>query len=255
MAALPGGSDNLWTRQQFGGNFGGAIIKDKLFFFVDAERNKQELNNPVQFGGPFVSQSPNVGEPFHELETSDRLDYQLTKSARMFYRFSYDQNADIRPFGAGPSAQPFLNHTNTPSHDVGIDFNTGNFTHTIRFEYLKFRNGIADGASEVTGAGNPIPTATIEIGGGAEDQCEPGSLICTGPNLLAPQQTYQSDHQIKYDGSHIIGSHILRYGVSFNHILGGGFASFFALSPTLADDGSTGHRREWVDLTATPRTR
>ncbi len=239
MANLPGGSSNLWTRQQFGGNFGGAIIKDKLFFFVDAERNKQNLNNPVQFGGPFVSQSPNVGEPFRELETSDRLDYQLTKSAHLFYRFSYDQNSDIRPFGAGPSAQPFLNHTNTPSHDVGLDFNTGSFTHTIRFEYLKFRNGIADGASEVAGAGNPIPTATIEIGGGAVDQCEPGSLFCSGPNLLAPQQTYQSDHQIKYDGSHIIGTHILRYGFSFNHILGGGFASFFALSPTLADDGST----------------
>jgi len=239
MANLPGGSSNLWTRQQFGGNFGGAIIKDKLFFFLDAERNKQNLNNPVLFGGPFVGESPNVGEPFRELETSDRVDYTISKNARAFYRFSYDQNSDIRPFGAGPSAQPFLNHTNTPSHDIGVDFNTGNFTHSIRFEYLKFRNGIANGASEVTGAGNPLPTATIEIGGGAVNQCNPGSLICTGPNLLAPQQTYQTDHQIKYDGSHIIGSHILRYGVSFNHILGGGFASFFALSPTLADDGST----------------
>jgi hypothetical protein len=236
MADLPGGSSNLWTRQQFGGNFGGAIIKDKLFFFVDGERNKQNLNNPVEFGGPFVADSPNVGEPFRELETSDRLDYQLTKSARMFYRFSYDQNSDVRPFGAGPSAQPFLNHTNTPSHALGVDFNTGSFTHTIRFEYLKFRNGIANGASEVTGAANPIPDATINIGGGSIAQCEPGSFFCSGPNLLAPQQTYQSDHQIKYDGSHIIGSHILRYGGSFNHILGGGFASFFALSPTLSDD-------------------
>jgi len=238
-ADLPGGSTNLWTRQQFGGNFGGAIIKDKLFFFVDAERNKQNLNNPVLFGAPFEGVSPNVGEPFRELETSDRLDYTISKNARAFYRFSYDQNSDIRPFGAGPSAQPFLNHTNTPSHAVGVDFNTGSFTHSIRFEYLKFRNGIANGASEVTGAANPIPDATINIGGGAISQCEPGGIFCSGPNLLAPQQTYQSDHQIKYDGSHIIGTHILRYGGSFNHILGGGFASFFALSPTLSDDGTT----------------
>jgi hypothetical protein len=236
MAALPGGSTNLWTRQQFGGNFGGAIIKDKLFFFVDGERNKQNLNNPVIFGGPFVPISPNVGEPFRELETSDRIDYTISKNARAFYRFSYDQNSDIRPFGAGPSAQPFLNHTFTPSHAIGVDFNTGSFTHSVRFEYLKFRNGIADGASEVTGAANPIPNATINIGGGAIAQCAAGGLFCSGPNLLAPQQTYQSDHQIKYDGSHVIGSHILRYGVSFNHILGGGFASFFALSPTLSDD-------------------
>ena len=237
-AALTGGSTNLWTRQQFGGDFGGAIIKNKLFFFVDAERNKQNLNNPVEFAFPFTALSPNVAEPFRELETTDRLDYQISNNARVFYRFSYDQNSSIRPFGAGPSAQPFLNHDNTPSHAVGLDFNTGSFTHAIRFEYLKFRNGIANGASEVTGGANPIPTATIEIGGGAIDQCNSGSLFCSGPNLLAPQQTYQSDHQIKYDGSHIIKSHILRYGFSFNHILGGGFASFFALSPTLADDGS-----------------
>ena len=239
MANLPGGSSNLWTRQQFGGNFGGAIIKDKLFFFVDAERSKQNLNNPVLFGAPFTSISPNVGEPFRELETSDRLDYTISKNARAFYRFSYDQNSDIRPFGSGPSAQPFLNHDNTPSHAVGVDFNTGSFTHSIRFEYLKFRNGIANGASEVTGAANPIPDATINIGGGAIAACTSGSIFCSGPNLLAPQQTYQTDHQIKYDGSHVIGSHILRYGGSFNHILGGGFASFFALSPTLSDDGNT----------------
>ncbi len=238
MAALPGGSTNLWTRQQFGGNFGGAIIKDKLFYFVDAERNKQNLNNPVIFGGPFTAVSPNVGEPFRELETSNRLDYVINNNARAFYRFSYDQNSDIRPFGAGPSAQPFLNHTNTPSHAIGIDFNTRGFTHAIRFEYLKFRNGIADGASEVTGAANPIPTATINIGGGAVSGCAPGSLFCSGPNLLAPQQTYQTDHQIKYDGSKLVGSHVIRYGASFNHILGGGFASFFALSPTLSDDAA-----------------
>jgi hypothetical protein len=235
-ADLPGGSSSPWTRQQFGGNFGGAIIKDKLFFFIDGERSKQNLANPVLPAGALAYLATNVGEPFREVETSDRLDYEISKTAHLFYRFGYDQNSDIRPFGSGPSMQPFLNRTNTPSQTVGVDFNTGSFTHTIRFEYLKFRNSISNGASEVTGADNPIPDATINIGGGAFAECASGSLFCSGPNLLAPQQTYQSDHQIKYDGSHIIGSHLLRYGASFNHILGGGFASFFALSPTLSDD-------------------
>jgi hypothetical protein len=36
---------------------------------------------------------------------------------------------------------------------------------------------------------------------------------------------------VKYDGSKSVHSHIFRYGVSFNHIQGGGFASFFGLAP------------------------
>ncbi len=37
-ASTPGGGSLPFQRSQFGGNLGGAIIKDKLFFFLDAER-------------------------------------------------------------------------------------------------------------------------------------------------------------------------------------------------------------------------
>jgi len=36
-AATPGGGSLPFQRSQFGGNFGGAIIKDKFFFFLDGE--------------------------------------------------------------------------------------------------------------------------------------------------------------------------------------------------------------------------
>src|SRR6266849_3359642 len=38
FANFPGGQSLPFQRNQFGGRFGGALIKDKLFFFVDAER-------------------------------------------------------------------------------------------------------------------------------------------------------------------------------------------------------------------------
>ena len=36
---------------------------------------------------------------------------------------------------------------------------------------------------------------------------------------------------LKYDGSKVLRSHTIRYGVSINHIQGGGFADFFGTAP------------------------
>ncbi len=62
----------------------------------------------------------------------------------------------------------------------------------------------------------------------------------TGPNLLAPQATLQHDTQAKYDGGKPIGSHFLRYGVNYNHIESGGFASFFKIAPQVVTNLSPG---------------
>jgi len=218
-----------FQREQFGGRAGGAIIKDKLFWFIDGERNKQDLAAAEPFTGPFAALPTTLTEPFREVETNARLDYVISGSARAFYRFNFDGNSQIRPFGSASSLQGFLNRDHTQTHVAGFDFNTGSFTHSIRFEYLKFRNGIADGTASIGGIDNPIPGLGINIGAPVAGNCvlSGGGNFCGGPNLLAPQETFQTNKQVKYDGSKIIGAHILRYGATFNHIQGGGLAAFF----------------------------
>ncbi|HZU45627.1 MAG TPA: carboxypeptidase regulatory-like domain-containing protein, partial [Terriglobales bacterium] len=222
LPAAPGLS-SPFQRHQFGGRFGGPIIKDKLFFFIDAERTKQDLQAPVSYPAPFESLSGTFASPFRETETVGRLDYQLTKSARLFYRFSYFANSAFNTFFAS-SFQVYDNKNYTRNHVLGLDFNTGSFTHSIRFEYLKFQNTIADGSQ-----GTPFRNVDLTLFIGP---------LAVGPNYLAPQSTPQSDHQLKYDGSKTMGSHIIRYGVSYNHLQGGGFAGFFSIAPAVFSDPS-----------------
>ncbi|MGB6250153.1 MAG: carboxypeptidase-like regulatory domain-containing protein [Terriglobales bacterium] len=231
-ANLPGGSTNYFQRNQYGGNFGGPIIKDRVFFFLDAERTKQDLLDPVIPSGDFSALTGNFDSPFREVEGLAKLDWQISNNYKLFYRFSYDQNHSVLAIIPN-SFQPFGNVNHTPVQAVGLDFITGGFTHSIRFGYTKFRNGIVDAV-----AGSPIynPLPGIELAIGGDPDCLTAGLddFCSGPSFLAPQKTYQSDRQFKYDGSKAVGKHILRYGGGLNHIFGGGFASFLALGPAVS---------------------
>jgi hypothetical protein len=255
-AALPGPTAPPFQREQFGGNLGGAIIKNKLFWFLDAERTKQDLTAAEPFIAPFNALNTTLVEPYREFMSDERVDWNIKGNTRGFYRFNFDQNSDIRPFGSASSLQGFKNADHTVTHVAGLDFNTGPFSHSIRFEFLKFRNGIGDGTSIITpGPDNPIPGLGINIGAAIAGSCviSKGGSYCGGPNLLAPQQTIQTDHQIKYDGSRVIGNHVLRFGGAFNHLQGGGLAAFFTFPQvgttfTGTNPDPTSYPADWVFL-------
>jgi carboxypeptidase family protein len=229
-ADLPGHSTNYFQRNQFGGSVGGPIIKDKAFFFIDAERNKQALIDPVIPGGDFSSLAGSFNSAFPDTELLGKFDYTIGK-VRTFYRFTFEQNRSVLPFIPN-SFQPFANVNHSRDHIVGADFNTGSFTHSIRFGYTKFQNGITDA---VTGSSIFNPGGKIELAIGADPFCLTAGLddFCSGPNFLAPQATFQTDHQIKYDGSKPFKNHIFRFGAGLNHLQGGGFAAFLGSAPAV----------------------
>ena len=220
-ANFPGGQDSPYQRHDFGGNFGAPVVKDKVFFFVNAERYKQDLGAPVSLGDPFQALSKVVQQPLRENIALGRLDWNAPKGVRMFYRFTYDNNSVV----SNPllNYSIFSNRNNTPAHAIGADFNTGRYTHSIRFGYVKFQNHIADATQ--SGVFNPIPAVGILIG-----------PFQSGPSPAAPQATLQSNRQIKYDGSRSVGSHILRYGFGFNRVVDGGFANFFGIGPLIGSN-------------------
>jgi len=226
FAAFPGGQNSYFQRNQYGANLGGPIVKNKLFFFTSFERVKQDAVEPLVPEDPFSGLPHGFGAPFRDNSTFSRLDWLGPHNMRVFYHFNYNWNRDVSGFGG--TYEPFLNHDNTPTHGIGVDFTTGNFTHSFRYGHLKFQNHIQDavlGSGTYNPAGN-IPVAVV-IGTGATQ---------FGPSFLAPQATFQENDQFKYDGSWVKGNHIWRYGVDLNFIRGGGYASFYGLAPQAIDN-------------------
>lgn len=227
------GIDPPFQRNQFGGNIGGPIFKDKLFFFADSERIKQDSSAAASLGSAFSSiqqQFPLLASPYRETYSTIRLDYNGPWGGHYFARANYDVNSVSS--NAGYTYSTYANRDNTPGIAGGVDFVTGKFTHSVRVSYEKFHNMIADRSIGNPSLYNPFSASPVFLVDGAQN-------LYAGPNLLAPQQTYQSDKQFRYDGAWTHGAHNLRYGVGFNRLLGGGLASFFGLAPEVSINSST----------------
>jgi hypothetical protein len=222
--------DAPFQRNQFGGSIGGPIIKDKLFFFGNSERIKQDSSSVATLGTLFTAIAaahPTIPTPYRETYSTIRLDYNGPFGGHFFVRANYNVNSVASNFGDGYWL--YANRDNTPGLAGGADFASGRFTHSFRGSYEKFHNLISD-ASGSGSLYNGIPGFSFYYS---------AQHLFSGPNYLAPQGTFQSDKQFRYDGSWTKGTHNIRYGYSLNRILGGGFAAFFGLSPRVSISAST----------------
>jgi Carboxypeptidase regulatory-like domain len=220
FANLPGAVSPQFQRSYFGGRIGGPIMKDKLFFFIDSERIKQDTADSIVVGAPFQFLTRGIDSLLKSSQVSGRLDFQAAKNVRVFYKFAYDWNYSTTSGNTGFSY--YANRDYSPTHAIGIDINQGNWSHTIRLGYFKFHNQIIGDTNAQPASINPFPFAELVFN---------DTSLNTGPNSIAPQQTFQSNKQIKYDGSRVWGAHIIRFGATVNGIATGGFASFNGLAP------------------------
>jgi hypothetical protein len=214
-----------FDRQILGGRAGGYIVKNKFFWHAEFENNNQDGQQFTSVPS-FPQFTQAFAVPLDERLVGGRVDWKINDRLSSFYRFNHNYNFGVTGFG-GQDLSAFGNLNNTNTHVAGLDLTTTKWTHSGRFSYLNFNNFIVDANAA---AGTP---ETIDPSGAPVLVRVRNAVQDIGPDLLAPQQTFQDNLQGKYDGSLSHGNHTFRFGFSYNHIEEAVFANFFGLAPRI----------------------
>ncbi|WP_419805496.1 carboxypeptidase regulatory-like domain-containing protein [Terriglobus sp.] len=219
----------IFQRNQYGVSIGGPVIKDKLFFFTNGERTQQASGAPNNLGSlfsntAFSQANPTVNAPYKATYSVGRLDYTGPFGGHYFARGLYTYDSTI----TGTNYSVYANRDNTYGLAFGADFSSGRLTHSFRGGYEKFHNLIGDATQN--GVYNPLGNVAVRF---------TAQNLAFGPNVNAPQATYQSDKQLRYDGSYTRGAHNIRFGGSMNRVLGGGAAAFYRLAPRITESAAS----------------
>jgi hypothetical protein len=220
----------LDSQHQFGGSFGGAVRKDKSFFFVSGE--DQLVSNPrnvvfrnldttprTAFNGEgFDFYRGNSGQEVPFTRTNDgwtvlgRWDEQFSSNHRVGVRYHYSTNTAKNDVSTGGSILP---ETNESLSDNGIE---GDKQYTVAGQWTgifsphvvnEFRSEYSH-ESRPRQSNSMIPNITNAIG-------------TTGLRFFLPTTEFDWRLQVADNLSWNIGTHGVKFGGEYNHL----FASQF----------------------------
>lgn len=210
-----------FSRQQFGGSFGGPIKKDKAFFFGTVERTRERGNSIVPtsdreriaFLEPFGYEAVQfLPQPFNDWQYTIKGDFNLSPNHTLVARFA-GQNNDALNDQAG-----FL--------IVHTDLSGGNESLNTLYNFLTSLTSTI-GSSKVNQFTYQFQTFDNRINATTDlDLLFFPDGLAIGRNGNVPQQTLQKKHQFRDDFSWNRGNHSFKFGGDFTYVptLGGLFA-------------------------------
>jgi outer membrane receptor protein involved in Fe transport len=208
-AGTPVTGKSPYRRNQFGGSFGGPLVKDKAHFFAAVERTQQNTFQPVSTLGLFPNRfgldangSGVFATPYRENLVTAKATTNLNAAQYLSVRYGYNQNT--QPYGASTLSPPNAWGTSTNKfNSINLNHNWvlgGSKLNEFIFQYADFANAIS--------ANSLDPSESFPN----------GVFIGQSPNV--PQQTQQKKWQFRDDFSwHTSGmgglGHDFKAGVNF----------------------------------------
>jgi hypothetical protein len=190
-----------YRRWQYGGSFGGPILRDRAHFFFAAERTQQDTFQAVDTLGLFPSENGVFSTPYRENLLTGKVTTNL--SATQYLSVRYGRNSNEQPYGADARTPPSGWGTSTNEfNSINANHNwvLGGALNEFIFQYADFANGITANSNE--------PAQLFPNG------------VFIGQNLNTPQQTQQKKWQFRDDFTwHMTGmgglGHDFKAGVNF----------------------------------------
>ena len=190
-----------YRRNQFGGSFGGPIVKDKIHYFGAAERTQQDTKQVVNTRGLFPSEDGVFDTPYRETLLNVKVTANATQNQYLSLRYGRNQNS--QPYGA-TSLKPRngWGESTNEFNSINVNHNwvLGGKLNEFIFQYADFANNISANSQD------------------PYEQFPNGVAIGQSPNT--PQTTEQKKWQFRDDFSwHVTGmggvGHDFKAGVNF----------------------------------------
>lgn len=199
------------VREQWGGTFGGPIIKDRTHFLG----NYEQTNQTQKANGITSPLEPNAGTPldvpFKELKLFGKVDHQINSNNRIDFRYSlvrsHADNQNIGGLNTSQRADSAVDHTQNIETSA-TSVLTPRLVNEARFAftkdvYLDYQN--------IVGPGLPPDFSKV---GPAINRSGVGNL---GPDPSLPQDLNEKGYTWQDKLSHTLGKHNLKYGGEFSY--------------------------------------
>jgi len=207
-----------FARQEFGGSFGGPIVKEKTFYFFSIERFRERQNVAVFPGVVADIQAipgndfvPAIPQPYDDTLLTAKVDHRFTNSQSLFARFSYQKNDSPNDQVANPARTDLSggNQTSNKLYSFVANYTynvSSNALNNFIFHFQDFKNEILPNEEGLT----------LNFQGG----------ITIGQNANTPQATLERKFQFRDDFTLISGNHTMKFGVNYIHTILDGYFYF-----------------------------